>query len=258
MFPLISVITTSYNQGKFIEFTIKSVIDQSYQNIEYVIIDGASEDETISVLQKYKYHPRIKKIISEKDQGQTDALIKGFNIASGDILCWLNSDDMFIPGSLDKIAEIFSHNSEIDVIVGNLVVVDREGIEVGMWPRRKMSNLDWLSLPQAIGQPATFFTRRAYDLVGGLDPQFEYSMDYDLFMKFGLYGLKFYYINDVLSYFRVHDESKTMALPHKQWRDEFKVFRKNGGSLFSKFYYWKIRGILSTIIKSKILKNIKW
>ena len=219
MQPLISVITPSYNQGKFIELTIRSVIEQNYENIEYVIIDGASEDETVSVLQKYKNHPRIKKIISEKDKGQADALLKGFENAKGDILCWLNSDDMFAPGSLNKIARIFSLNSDVDVVVGNLIVIDGEGREVGMWPRRIMSNSDWLSLPQAIGQPATFFTRRAYDLVGGLDSRFEYSMDYDLFMKFGLRGLKFHYINDVLSYFRVHDESKTMALPYRLWKD---------------------------------------
>ena len=258
MLPLISVITPSYNQGKFIELTIRSVIEQNYKKIEYIIVDGASDDETISVLQKYRNHPRIKNIISEKDKGQTDALIKGFNNTSGDILCWLNSDDMFVPGSLAKIAELFSLDSDIDVIVGNLMVVDSEGKEVGMWPRRFMSNSDWLSLPQAIGQPATFFTRRAFDTVGGLDPQFEYSMDYDLFMRFGIYGLKFRYIDDVLSYFRVHEESKTMMLPYKLWKDEFKVYRQNGGPLFSKFYYWKIRGILSTIIKSKLFRNRKW
>ena len=258
MLPKISIITPSYNQGDFVEATIHSIIDQDYENLEYIIVDGASKDKTKEILQKYLGHPSITEIISEKDKGQTDALLKGFRIATGDIFGWINSDDLLAPHALPQVADLYDRDPSIDILVGNLVVIDSAGREVGLWPRKKMTNADWRNLPQAIGQPCTFFTRQAYEKVGGLNSNLEYSMDYDLFMKFGLQNCRFHYVDEILAFFRVHDSSKTMALPYRQWKEEFKVFSQNGGNKVSPFYYWKIRGIISTIIKSKIFRKRKW
>jgi glycosyltransferase involved in cell wall biosynthesis len=254
----ISVVTPSYNQGKFIDSAIRSIISQDYSNLQYVICDGASNDETLQVLNTYRTHERIENIVSEKDKGQVDALIKGFQSVNGDILCWVNSDDMLAPHALNTVNTLFTSNPDIDVVVGNLMVIDADGKELGMWPRKMMQNKDWFSLPQAIGQPATFFSRKAYDAVGGINPEYHYSMDYDLFMKMGLRGFKFHYTDDILAYFRVHQDSKSMALPHKLWKEEFRIYFSHGGRLLSGFTYWKLRGIISILIKSKIFHNRKW
>jgi glycosyltransferase involved in cell wall biosynthesis len=259
--PLISIVTPSFNQGCFIEETIKSIISQNYNNFEYIIVDGASKDNTIDVLERYNGHNKIKNIIIEKDNGQTDALIKGFNLCSGKIFGWVNSDDMLTKNALEIVANNFINRAHIDILVGNVMWINKTGQEIGVWPRKILSNDDWYHMPQVNGQPSTFFTKRVFDEVGGLDRTLDYSMDYDLFMRFATHGCNFCYIDDILSYFRVHDNSKTtqtISLPYKQWKEDFRVFLKNGGSLFSGFTYWKIRGILSTIVKTKILKNRRW
>ena len=256
--PKISIVTPSYNQAGYIEDNIRSIIEQNYDNVEYIIVDGLSTDGTIDILNKYKNNDRISKIIIEKDNGQTDALIKGFNHCTGNIYGWINSDDMLEPNALSIIAQQFKENANIDILVGNLMVIEADGKEVGIWPRKQMNNEDWQNMTQGIGQPSVFFTSSAYKAIGGLSPDLEYSMDYDLFMRFGIGNYQFRYINNVLARFRVHSESKSFALPYKQWIEDFKVFRRNCGKIFSLFYYWRVRGIISTVIKSSIFKNRKW
>ncbi len=255
---VISLVTPSFNQCDYIEDTINSIVGQDYPNLEYIIMDGASTDGTVEILNRYKDNKRIAKIISEKDNGQTDALIKGFNLCTGDVYCWINSDDLLEKDALRVIAELFMEFPQIDVLVGNLMVIDAVGNDVGIWPRTKMKNNDWHNMPQGIGQPSVFFRSRVYKEIGGLSSDLEYSMDYDLFMRFGLRGYHFYYIDNVLAKFRIHEFSKSIALPYKQWKEEFKVFRRNSGNAFSRFYYWKIRGIISKIIRGKLLRNRKW
>ena len=196
----------------------------------------------------------LTKIISEKDKGQTDALVKGFNLCTGDIYGWINSDDMLTEGALSTVAQHFIHNPEIDILVGKQISVDEKGKRYGVQYRRCMNQKDWRERTQLIGQPCTFFKASAYKAVGGLNPQLEYSMDYDLFIKFAINGFKYFYIEPVLALFRFHTTSKTVALPYKLWREEFQVFRTYGGKFFSPFYYWKIRAMISWVIKRKVLK----
>jgi len=252
--PKITIITPSYNQGKFIEETILSIIEQNYPNLEYIIIDGNSTDGTIDILNSFKNDKRITKIIVEKDKGQVDALVKGFKMSTGDILGWINSDDKLEDGALGKVANEFITDPDVQVLVGLQRNIDENGRSLGIAKRKIMTNKDWMKIPMAINQPPTFFKAEAYKSVGGLNPSLEYSMDYDLFMRFAKNNFKWKYVDEVFAQFRYHSNSKSVALPHRQWKEEFKVFKMNGGKMFSPFYYWKFREMISFVVKQKILK----
>ena len=255
----ISVVMPSYNQALFIEDSIKSILSQSYINFEVIIVDGFSTDGTIEILKKYEKNEKIKKIIIEKDHGQADALCKGFKYCTGDILCWLNSDDLYEVNAFKRVVEMFRQNPCIDVLNGELEVIDERSNWVAMWPRKIITNQQWMHYPQTIGQPSTFFTSKIYRKVGGINPNYNYAMDYDLFLRFAIANARFEYVNHSLAKFRVHNHSKTMALPYKFWKEEIKVYYTcSNKKVFSGFYYWKFRGILSTIFKEKVLRSRKF
>jgi len=250
----ISIVTPSYNQGRFIEQTIQSVISQDIGCAEYIIMDGASTDETPGVLGRYAAHPRVTRVICQKDRGQADALVKGFALCTSPILGWINSDDLLAPGALKEVVSTFAEHPEVDVVVGRVCSINSRGEDMGLLPRAEMSVRDWRRTTMSIQQPCTFFRAEAYRRVGGIDPGIHHVMDYDLFMRIALAGGVFHYLPDVLAHFRFHADSKTVGTPWKLWREEWIVFRRNGGRPFSAFYYWKSREILSCIIKRKLLK----
>jgi len=251
--PKISIVMPSYNQAEFIDEAIKSILSQSYSNYELVIVDGLSTDGTIEILQKYRGHEKIKQIIIEKDNGQVDALIKGFNLCAGDIFAWLNSDDIYLPNALQKVANTFAEN-EIDVLNGEVNFIDKNSAVIGRFKRKKAQNKKWYNYPQMIAQQGTFFSEKIYKQIGGLNKDYAHCMDYDLFFRFAINNAKFYFIDEILAEFRLHDNSKTVSLPYKMWKEEFKIFyRLSKGKIFSLFYYWKLRGILSTIIRGNAL-----
>jgi glycosyltransferase involved in cell wall biosynthesis len=255
--PKISVVMPSYNQNFFIGESIESVLSQSYENFELIIVDGCSNDGAQEKILTYKENKKISNIIIEKDDGQADALRKGFNCCTGDIYCWLNSDDVFERDTFKVVAEEFT--AGIDVLNGGLNVIDADSKFVSTWPQRRIPNEKWLHFPQTIGQPSTFFSAEIFNRVGGISRQFRYAMDYDLFFRFALAGARFHYIDRSLANFRVHSESKTMSLPYKFWKEEISIFHQlSGGKIFSGFYYWKFRGILSYIVKEHLLKNRKF
>lgn len=251
----ISVVMPSFNQAHFIEESIKSVLNQDYKNFELIIVDGLSTDGTKDIIEKYKGHENISYIISEKDNGQADALRKGFSLCSGDILAWLNSDDIYSAGAFSTVMAEFNKDDSIEVVNGVLHVIDKDSAFVDIWPQRRIKNEHWIHTPQCIGQPSTFFKSSLYNKVGKLNAHLRFAMDYDLFFRFAMSNAKFSYVDNHLASFRVHDQSKTMSLPYKFWKEEFEVYyRISGGRLFSGFYYWKFRGIISYIIKGHILK----
>jgi glycosyltransferase involved in cell wall biosynthesis len=256
--PKISVVMPSYNQASFIEEAINSILNQSYKNFELIIVDAISTDGTIRLLNQYTSHPNVK-IIVEKDNGQADALKKGFVQCSGDIYAWLNSDDVYAPEAFQTVAGIFSQHKKVDVINGELHVINERSEFTAVWPRKKITPRQWLHYPQAIGQPSTFFKADIYKQVGGINSQYTYAMDYDLFFRFALANANLIYMDDCLAFFRVHDQSKTMALPFKFWKEELAIFYQlSNKKLLSGFYYWKFRGIISTVIKHKILNSRKF
>lgn len=249
----------SYNQAAFVEEAIDSILNQSYRNFELIIVDGLSTDGTAEKLAKYKHHPNVTKLIIEKDSGQTDALYKGFQYCSGDIYAWLNSDDVFAENTFQHVVDEFTKDPGISVLNGQLDVINDRSERIAAWPRKVITAKQWLHYPQTIGQPSTFFTAEIFKRVGGINPAYNYAMDYDLFFRFALTKAKFHYINTVLAGFRVHGQSKTMSLPYKFWKEEIRVFYTlSGKKIFSGFYYWKFRGIIGTVVKQHLLKTRKF
>lgn len=226
--PKISVITPSFNQGNFIAETIDSVLSQGYKNLEYWIIDGGSTDDTISVLKRYG-----KKIqwMSKKDKGQTDAINKGMEKVSGDIVTYLNSDDILLPGSIEKIADFFSVNPDIFWITGKCKIIDEKGNEIrklvtlykNFWLKYSRNPI-FLSILNFISQPATFWRAEVIKSVGLFDASLYYTMDYDYWLRMSrIYKLGF--IDDYLASFRFHDKSKSSKNVKKLIEEGYKVVK---------------------------------
>jgi len=203
--PTVSIITPSYNQGQFIEKTIQSVLSQDYTKIEYMVVDGGSNDNTIEILRHYGSQ---LKWISEKDRGQADAINKGINQTTGKILYWLNSDDLILPGAVSKAVTVFKSHSEIQLLYGKAHFTDPSGNIIGSYPTEPF-NFQRLAMFNFISQPSVFFKRDAFDSVGGLNPRLNYALDYDLWIKIGK-RFKTTYVPEYLSCYRLHESSKTV------------------------------------------------
>lgn len=202
----ISVITPSYNQGSFIEETILSVLNQNYSNLEYIIIDGGSTDNTIEIIKKYE--SKITYWISEKDSGQSEAINKGLKIATGDIITWLNSDDYYEPKIFEKIETIFMKNENVSIVHGKAHLFG-ENI------KNRLIGLDcdipyhhYLSFMR-FPQPSSFFSKSIIDKISPVNNKLHYAMDFELVVKSVLLNGAIIRINDVLSNYRIHKHSKT-------------------------------------------------
>lgn len=180
--PKITVVTPSFNQGRYIEATIRSVLDQGYPNLEYVIMDGGSKDETVEIIEKYSEH--LAYWVSEPDEGQTDALIKGFERTSGDILCWLCSDDLFESRTLWEVAEVFTQHPDWQVVYGDSFWIDAESRPIRFKREIPYHHFIWMYDHNYFPQPSTFWRRGIYEKVGGLDPRMSLAMDGDLWARF--------------------------------------------------------------------------
>jgi len=214
-YPKISVVTPSYNQGQFLERTILSVLNQNYPNLEYIIIDGGSTDRSVKIIKKYE--KCISYWISEKDKGQADAIKKGFQKSTGEILCWLNSDDIYLPGILSAVAEAFGNDSTVDLVYGNGYYVDSDDQILGE-VRFTSFHFPTLLHSASMMQAATFWKRSVYYKVGGINEIYEFSMDYDLLLRITQSG-KPKHLRQYLSCFRVHDNQKTNTIAHIQKRE---------------------------------------
>lgn len=231
--PRITVVTPSYNQSQFLEETICSVIGQDYPNLEYIIIDGESTDGSREIIERYSRW--IKFWVSEKDDGQADAIHKGFQRATGDILCWLNSDDVFIPGALWQVAKFFAARPAMECAVGGVLWIDGSG--QSLWdnwgvPVAKMPGINTRNRllywgQYACPQMSTFWRSSAYCRVGGLDTQMQYCMDRDLFIRFA-HEKPFGCISYFLSCYRVHVGSKGTNLQNVRSQEDDFIVRKYG------------------------------
>jgi glycosyltransferase involved in cell wall biosynthesis len=204
----ISIVTPSFNQGQFLEKTILSVLDQDYPNLEYIIMDGGSTDGSVEIIQKYA--SRLAYWVSQRDRGQSDAINRGFQRSTGDILAYINSDDYYLPGVFSIISDYFSQHPEVDIVFGDLHVIDPAGNLLGI---KKAVPYDYWSAVFAgsvVPQPATFFRRRVFDRVGYLDEDLKYNMDIEFFARCGKSKLRFGTIPTPLACFRLHPASKTM------------------------------------------------
>jgi glycosyltransferase involved in cell wall biosynthesis len=228
--PLISIITPSYNQAQFLEETILSVLNQDYPNIEYIIIDGGSTDGSVDIIRKYA--SRLAYWVSEPDQGQANALKKGFARATGEILAWLNSDDVYIEGALKMVAEAYISNPG-SIIVGD--VVEFYNSDLNDYRVVRQTNLTFEAMVKLWQhkyrwhQPGIFFPRAAYEAVGGIDDNLQFAFDYDLICRL-LQVCRVVYLNQVVARFRLHSSSKTCSYWDKIILESYKVSQK----------YWNI------------------
>jgi len=230
--PKISVITPSLNQAKYIERTICSVLDQHYPNLEYIIVDGGSVDGTLDILQRYQ--DRLT-WISEKDQGQSDAINKGMSMATGDILAYLNADDVYEPDALETVARHFQDNPASLWLTGRCRIVDEDDHAVrSIITTYKNLLLDRYSyrlllITNPVSQPATFWRRHAAEVCGPFDIHEHLAMDYEYWLKLGRTFAPLI-IDEELACFRIHKESKTSSSFTKTFKQELLIARRFSGS----------------------------
>lgn len=228
-YPKISIITVSYNQGKFIEDNILSIINQNYPNVEHIIIDGGSTDNTINILNKY--NPYLN-WISEADDGQSDGLNKGFKKAIGDIIGWVNSDDKLAPGALEKVSTFFNNNPSEIAVVGDQAIINEDGNIIDVIKSKPYSYDYLLNHARGITQNSTFFKREVFSKTGYLNPSIHYSMDRDLFIRIArLKSIP--YLPETLAEFRIQPEAKTSKGSYYFAKDLVKIRRFYGGRFLS-------------------------
>jgi glycosyltransferase involved in cell wall biosynthesis len=207
--PKISVVTPSFNQAPFLEETIQSVLSQGYPDLEYIVMDGGSTDGSTEIIGKYA--DRLTDWKSAKDGGQADAIRTGFARATGEILCWLNSDDTIAPGTLRRIGEFFAANPDVDLVYGDLNLINAEGKR--LYTARPLLRLGILVYENAfIPQQAMFWRRSLYERVGGIDPRLHFAMDFDLVIRFLLAGAGVRKLPGVLANYRWHPAAKSSTL----------------------------------------------
>lgn len=205
--PLFSVVIANYNYGRFLEEAIQSVLSQSCQDFELIIVDGGSTDNSVEVIKKYA--DRISWWISEKDRGQSDAFNKGFAHANGRFLTWLNADDAFAPGALSAVAREIERHADCEWFVGSSVWCDAEMRIDRCFCAHRFSALRAKTGGMTVGGPSSFFTQRLLDAVGGVDESLHYVMDVDLWYKFHREcGAKYRRTCHNVWAFRQHEASK--------------------------------------------------
>ena len=205
--PTISIVTPSFQQSEFLERTIRSVLDQNYPAMEYVVQDGGSRDGSTAIIERYS--ARMKHWESRPDRGQAHALQLGFAHTTGEIMAYLNSDDVLLPGSLAAVAAFFARHPDVDVVYGHRVLIDIYDGEVGRWvlpphDPRVLSHVDF------VPQETMFWRRRIWDEVGGIDPRLQFALDWDLLLRFQAAGAKMVRMDRFLGGFRLHRHQKTL------------------------------------------------
>lgn len=218
MYPKISIVTPSYNSGDFLEETILSILNQKYQNLEYIIIDGGSTDNTLDIIRKYEN--RITYWVSEPDKGQADAINKGFLRCTGEIFNWINADDYLAENALEEIAKAW--NSDYDIIACD--VINFLGKENFYFKQSKINYSDMLLSEANFHQPGFWCNLQSLKKHLPFITHFHYCFDVELFIRFTKDNPKIKFIEKPLIYFRLHDESKTYGNPRKM-QDEFNMIR---------------------------------
>lgn len=256
--PLISIVTICYNSSATIEETIKSVLSQDYERIEYIIVDGASTDSTMSIVGKYS--DKISKIISEPDKGISDAFNKGVRTASGDLICMINSDDILLPGSLKKVAKFY--DSSIDIYRANVIITNlKTGYRGRAIPDMKFPIIikPWI----CTNHQGTFISSNAYNKFGLYKENILYTMDLDLLMRYYRKGAIFKYINVDIAEFRIGGVSNSDI--EKKRGDIYSCSLNNGGnyiiSRFNYFSFWmfdKMKKITVLLFNDEFLKSFHY
>lgn len=252
--PLVSIITPSYNQGQFLESTIRSVIGQTYKNIQYIIVDGGSTDDSMAVAEKYR--GEIDILISEKDKGQSDAINKGFRLAKGELVGWINSDDMLYPECVEKLVNTFNKKDDGVIYYGPICKIINKKGDVIRDEVKYINGLDLLLRKRyEVIQPGSFYKTTLVEQVGYLDEDIHYCMDLDLWLKL----LQFGPIHEIEGYpvamYREWEETKSTVGGKFFYRNIRSVLQKHGAPLLCrsvlKTYQYEYTGIVKNFLLRK-------
>ncbi len=259
--PKISIITPSFNQGQFIEETILSVINQKQSNFEYIIIDGGSTDNSVEIIKKYE--DQLSYWVSEKDNGQSDAINKGFKLATGDIVGWINSDDILMPDSLYKVAKYFSENKNVYFLNGYTLVVD-ENANI-LYNYFILKQKKWYAKHGIyyISQPSMFWRKSVFDKIGYLKEDFHAMMDKEFLIRILKNNLEVGHIPKILAGFRVHGKSKTSVNGEIWSRDASELINLYGKEYGQKpkiFYknIYRFEKLFKGLYFKSMLFRLKW
>lgn len=247
MNPLVTIITPSFNQAPYLEDTILSVLTQDYPNIEYFIVDGGSTDGSLEIIKKYAN--QISGWVSEPDKGQTDAINKGFSMANGEVLAWINSDDTYYPHAVKEAVDFLRSHPEVGLVYGDTNFIDSNGRIIGRFNAQQTSYRRLRRGGVYIPQQSSFFLADIWKEVGPLDPDFYFAMDYDLWVRIAK-EREIAYVPKLWANFRLHDDAKSIADDIRCWPEMLEVHRRDGGSLFSLIYVrYIIRKLLGPIVR---------
>jgi glycosyltransferase involved in cell wall biosynthesis len=221
----VSVITPSLNQGGYIDRTVRSVLAQDIPNLEYLIVDGGSTDETLATLRRYGDRLRW---ISEEDSGQAHAINKGIVLTSGEVIGWLNSDDVYYPGAIKAASSFLEEHPDIDIVYGDAEYINEDDAVTGRYPTEPW-NLDRLLLECYICQPSVFLRRRVIEFHGMLDDRLQYCMDYEYWIRLGMRGATFAYLPRLQAASRAHPNAKTIKSSLDMQREINEMLREKVG-----------------------------
>jgi glycosyltransferase involved in cell wall biosynthesis len=253
--PLVSIVTPSLNQAPFLEDAMRSVLEQDYPRIEYLVVDGGSTDGSVDIIRRHA--ARLAWWVSEKDDGQTDAINKGFSRARGEIFGWLNSDDTYAAGAISRAVQALAACPECGLIYGDANYMDQAGRRIGRFPA---AQTDYRRLRQGyvhIPQQASFFRADLWKAVAPLDPSLYFAMDYDLWLRIARRS-QVKYLPEVWANFRLHTAAKTIADDNRCWPEMLRIHYRDGGrflslivakyylrKLFAPFLNWRRRQLLA-------------
>lgn len=247
--PLVSIVTPSFNQASYLERTMRSVLEQDYPNLEYLVVDGGSTDGSVDIIRQYG--KRLAWWVSEPDCGQTEAINKGFQHANGTIYAWLNSDDTYQPGAVREAVEFMQRNPQVVLVYGDAHYIDENDRVIGDFPAMQTDLQKLRNGFVHIPQQAAFFRADSWKAVAPLDPSFYFAMDYDLWVRLAQVGPIVYHPR-LWANFRLHRDAKTIAADDHCWPEMLRVHYRDGGSKFAPIVwkYW-IRKLAAPYIRWK-------
>ena len=231
--PKISIVTPSYNQGQFLEETIQSVLGQCYPNLEYIIMDGGSTDNSVEIIKKYEKH--LAYWTSEKDGGQSAAINTGFKRATGEILGWLNSDDMYLPGALQYIATCLDP-AKTQIVFGNCMHIREGSTQASGSDVAAVQKSLPLYIADYVIQPSAFWTRRTWESVGELDQNMHFGFDWEWFLRAEQMNVSLTPLKKYLSIYRMHEAHKTGSGGESRQREMALIYEKYAGPAYRDFY----------------------